>query len=86
MANVWPAVPVAYLFNVWIKRRYLAWWSKYNYITTTAFSAAIAISGIIIFFALEWPNVEINWSGNTRLFAGCDAEQCLRLLVPGQGF
>jgi hypothetical protein len=30
MANVWPAVPVGYFFNVFIKRRYLAWWSKYN--------------------------------------------------------
>jgi hypothetical protein len=30
MANVWPAVPVAYVFNYYIKRRYLGWWSKYN--------------------------------------------------------
>jgi hypothetical protein len=30
MANVWPAVPVAYVFNYYIRRRYLGWWSKYN--------------------------------------------------------
>ncbi|KAJ7212772.1 OPT oligopeptide transporter protein-domain-containing protein, partial [Mycena rebaudengoi] len=30
MANVWPAFPVAYAFNVIIKRRYIQWWSKYN--------------------------------------------------------
>jgi OPT family oligopeptide transporter len=30
MANVWPAVPVAYIFNYYIKRRHLGWWSKYN--------------------------------------------------------
>jgi hypothetical protein len=30
MANVWPAVPVAYVFNYYIKRRHLGWWSKYN--------------------------------------------------------
>jgi OPT family oligopeptide transporter len=30
MANVWPAVPIAYVFNYYIKRRYLGWWSKYN--------------------------------------------------------
>ncbi|KAJ7101812.1 OPT-domain-containing protein [Mycena epipterygia] len=86
MANVWPAVPIGYLFNVFIKKRYLAWWSKYNYITTTAFSAAIAISAIIIFFALEWPGAQINWSGNTRPFAGCDAKQCARLQLPDHGF
>ncbi|KAJ6626046.1 hypothetical protein B0H10DRAFT_2430110 [Mycena sp. CBHHK59/15] len=67
MANVWPAVPVAYVFNVFIKKQYLAWWSKYNYITTTPFSVSIAISAIVIFFALQWPGVEIDWVGNTRL-------------------
>jgi OPT family oligopeptide transporter len=30
MANVWPAVPVAYLFNYYIKKRYVGWWTKYN--------------------------------------------------------
>ncbi|KAF7375387.1 OPT-domain-containing protein [Mycena sanguinolenta] len=31
LANIWPAVPIGYLFNVFIKRRYVAWWNKYNY-------------------------------------------------------
>ena len=30
LSNIWPAVPVAWLFNYYIKRRYLGWWSKYN--------------------------------------------------------
>ena len=30
LANVWPAVPVAWLFNSYIQKRYLGWWSKYN--------------------------------------------------------
>ncbi|KAJ6616612.1 OPT-domain-containing protein [Mycena sp. CBHHK59/15] len=86
MANMWPAVPVAYVFNVYLKKRYLAWWSKYNYITTTAFSAAIAISAIVIFFALEWPGVEIDWIGNNRPFLGCDGNACTRLAIPDAGF
>ncbi|KAJ7133961.1 OPT oligopeptide transporter protein-domain-containing protein [Mycena crocata] len=86
MANLWPAVPVGYFFNVFIKRRYIAWWSKYNYITTTAFSASIAICAIVIFFAVEWPGVEIIWSGNTRPFEGCDANGCARLPLPDSGF
>jgi len=85
MANMWPAVPVAYFFNVFVKKRYLAWWSKYNYITTTAFSAAIAISAVVIFFALQWPNVQINWSGNTRPFDGCDGAGCPHLPIPESG-
>ncbi|KAJ7681289.1 OPT-domain-containing protein [Mycena rosella] len=85
MGNVWPAVPIGYVFNVLIKRRYLAWWSKYNYITTTAFSAAIALSAIVIFFAVQWPGVEIDWIGNTRPFAGCDGNGCPFLPIPDSG-
>ncbi|KAJ6623242.1 OPT oligopeptide transporter protein-domain-containing protein [Mycena sp. CBHHK59/15] len=78
-------VPVGYFFNVFIKKRYLAWWSKYNYITTTAFSAAIAISAVVIFFALQWPGVEINWSGNIHPFSGCDGTGCPLLPIPESG-
>ena len=28
MANVWPGVVVGYIFQVYIKRKYLPWWSK----------------------------------------------------------
>ncbi|KAJ7101240.1 OPT-domain-containing protein [Mycena belliarum] len=87
LANIWPAVPVAWVFNVYVKRRYVAWWSKYNYITTTAFSAAIAISAVVIFFAVEWPDVSIDWIGNTRSFDGCDGSGCTRLvLADGEHF
>ena len=30
MSNVWSAVPVAFVFNYYIRRRFLGWWSKYN--------------------------------------------------------
>ncbi|KAJ6509641.1 OPT-domain-containing protein [Mycena vulgaris] len=86
LANIWPAIPVAYLFNVYIKKRYIAWWCKYNYITTTAFSSAIAISGVVIFFAVQWFKVQIVWSGNTRPFQGCDGAGCTRLAIPDSGF
>ncbi|KAJ7238969.1 OPT oligopeptide transporter protein-domain-containing protein [Mycena rebaudengoi] len=86
MANVWPAVPVAYVFNVLIKRRYIQWWSKYNYITTTAFSSAIAICAVVIFFAVQWPGVTIDWIGNKQPFQGCDSKACRRLPIPTQGW
>ncbi|KAJ7254139.1 OPT-domain-containing protein [Mycena rebaudengoi] len=86
MFNLWPAVPVAYVFNVIIKKKYLAWWSKYNYITSTAFSSSIAICAVVIFFAVQWPGVTIDWIGNNRPFLGCDAEGCPRLPIPDQGW
>ncbi|KAJ6496043.1 OPT-domain-containing protein [Mycena sanguinolenta] len=86
LANIWPAVPIGYFCNVFIKTHYVAWWSKYNYVTTTAFSTAIAICGIVIFFGVEWPGVNINCSGNNRPFEGCDAMGCARVPLPAQGF
>ncbi|KDQ62166.1 hypothetical protein JAAARDRAFT_65967 [Jaapia argillacea MUCL 33604] len=86
LSNIWPAVPVAIFFNVYVKRRFLPWWSKYNYITTTAFACAIALSAIVMFFALQWQNININWSGNLRPYAGCDALGCANLAIPEQGY
>jgi len=87
LANVWPAIPLGYLFNVFIKRRYLGWWSKYNYITSGAFGSAIALSAIVMFFALQYVGQEINWWGNTVSFLGCDAMECpLLTLAKGERF
>ncbi|KIY49349.1 OPT superfamily oligopeptide transporter [Fistulina hepatica ATCC 64428] len=82
LANIWPAVPIAYVFNVFIKKRYLGWWSKYNYITSGAFTSAIAICGIVIFFAIEWPGINLDWWGNNILNEGCDSSGCPRLAIP----
>lgn len=46
---------------------------KYNYIASAAFSCAIAISGIVIFFALQVWEVELKWWGNEVSSQGCDA-------------
>lgn len=78
---VWPAVPIAYLFNVYIKRRFLPWWSKYNYVATTAFSTAIAVSAIITFFALQYKGTELEWTGNTKPFEGVDVMGPVRLEI-----
>lgn len=86
LQNAWPAVPVAFFFNVFVKRRYLAWWSKFNYITSGAFSSAIAISAIVMFFALQWKGIQINWSGNTRPFDGCDSAGCPLFDIPEAGY
>lgn len=86
LQNIWPAVPAGYLFNVFIKRKYLGWWSKYSYITPGAFSSAIALSAIVMFFALQWKGLQINWSGNNRPFDGCDGAGCPLLAVPDSGY
>ncbi|EKD17173.1 uncharacterized protein L3040_005393 [Drepanopeziza brunnea f. sp. 'multigermtubi'] len=65
LSNVWPAVPLGWFSMVWLKKRYLGFWSKYNYILSASWSSAIAIAAVIIFFALQLSDREIVWWGNT---------------------
>lgn len=61
---------------------------RYNYITTSAFSCAIAIVGVIVFFALQYHGTELDWIGNTKPFTdNCDANACrLKTLSAGEHF
>lgn len=55
-----PATPLNYLsycmvgfvFNYVIKKRYGAWWRKFNFIVSAALDSGLAISTIVIFFTL----------------------------------
>ena len=56
----------------YIKRKYEAWWQKYNYILSTGLNAGIAFSSIIIFFAVMYHAKDINWWGNSVMYEGMD--------------
>lgn len=88
LAYMWPAVPVAAVSWLWLKKRFLGLWSKYNFVTSAALSCAIAISGIVIFFTVQLNEVELSWWGNDVLAEGCDATgSCVRLkLEEGEYF
>jgi hypothetical protein len=69
-----PATPLIYLswglvgfiFNKLIRSRRRGWWLKYNYITSAALDSGLALSTIIIFFALLLPQINPpQWWGNT---------------------
>lgn len=85
----WPAVPVAWLSWIYVRSRYLAFWSKYNFVLSAAFSAGIAISGIVMLFSVQWAEVEVEWWGNTQPYAGCEdsgAPCRLATLAAGERF
>ncbi|KAK3308463.1 OPT oligopeptide transporter protein-domain-containing protein [Chaetomium strumarium] len=88
LAYIWPAVPVSAFSWLYLKKRYLGLWSKYNFVTSAAFSCAIALSGIVIFFALQIWEVELDWWGNSVLGEGCDGSgDCVRkVLAEGEYF
>ncbi|KAJ0383775.1 hypothetical protein COL922a_009773 [Colletotrichum nupharicola] len=61
--------------------RYLAFWSKYNYVLSVALSTAIAIAAVVIFFAVSYHGFEVNWWGNDSE-KGCETTACTRLKLP----
>jgi OPT family small oligopeptide transporter len=85
ISYVWPTVMVGFTFNYYIKHRYTAWWQKYAYVMTSSFAAGIAIAAIIIFFAVQFHSVPINWWGNTVQYAGCDGNACTLKAIPASG-
>lgn len=72
--------------TVHIRKRYLGWWQKYNYVLTSALTCGIAIAAVVTFFALQWAGIEINWRGNTIVDEGCDGTGCPRFAVPEKGY
>ncbi|KAL4964051.1 OPT oligopeptide transporter protein-domain-containing protein [Aspergillus stella-maris] len=81
IAYMWPALVPAWLSMSYLRTRYLAFWSKYNYVLSAAFSTGIALAGVIIFFAVSYNGLEIDWWGNGAE-RGCEAEACTRLTLP----
>ncbi|RDW61371.1 hypothetical protein BP5796_11263 [Coleophoma crateriformis] len=83
-SEVWQALPFAWFFGSYIKSRYLAWWSKYAYVLSSALTAGIAFSALIQFVALENNNISMpNWWGTTRYATTCDFELCPYMAVSG---
>lgn len=86
LSNYWPTVVITYISWVYIKKRYLGFWSKYNYVLAAAWMAAIALAAVVIFFGLQIPAVELDWWGNDVSYAGCDSIGCRRLEIPDVGY
>lgn len=68
-----PGLYVSFAFNHYIKRKYSGWWEKYTYILSSALDAGVAFGGIIIFFAIWYKDVNLNWWGNLVTYSGVDA-------------
>ncbi|KAF8928404.1 hypothetical protein BGZ47_001656 [Haplosporangium gracile] len=72
-SNMPPALPYFYtnglflgfVFAFLLRRYRYNWWSRYNYLTSAALDTGVAISGLIIFFALQaWDISFPTWWGN----------------------
>ncbi|KAF8981947.1 hypothetical protein BGZ52_002332 [Haplosporangium bisporale] len=72
-SNMPPALPYFYtnglalgfIFMFWARRYRYGWWSRYNYLTSAALDSGVAISGLVIFFALQNNKIYFPaWWGN----------------------
>ncbi|AOW05647.1 OPT oligopeptide transporter protein-domain-containing protein [Yarrowia lipolytica] len=87
LTYVWSGVYLAFFFNVYIRKRFPGWWEKYTYVFCSAMNTGIALSAIIIFFALQYTNVNLTWWGNTVSFAGVDGAGGAGIVpIPDKGF
>ena len=72
LSYYWPSLAFSYIFNFFIKRRYLAWWEKYNFILSAGLNTGTAFSAVIIFFAVQYHAKNVDWWGNNVMYAGSD--------------
>jgi OPT family small oligopeptide transporter len=93
--NVPPATGINYsswalvnwIFNGWIKKKYFAWWTKYNYVLAAALDTGTALSGIIIFFCISYPGAVFpSWWGNTVYVNTADGKGVPYLDLPESGY
>ncbi|KAK7203373.1 OPT oligopeptide transporter protein-domain-containing protein [Myxozyma melibiosi] len=83
-----PGLYMSFVFMYYIRRKYLAWWEKYNYLLSSALGAGLAFSVIIIFFSVQYHPKDVVWWGLTVLYSGIEAGigQVSRLPVPEVGY
>ncbi|TFK79308.1 OPT oligopeptide transporter [Polyporus arcularius HHB13444] len=91
--NYVPWAIFAFIFNYVIRRRHFSWWTKYNYILSAGLDSGVAISVILIFFCLQYPNngtigetTLTKWWGNTVGVKTADANSVAFLPIPAKGW
>lgn len=72
---LWQYVIVGLIFNYWIRRRYLGWWTQYNYALSGALDIGTAICIVLVGLALGLGNANFpDWWGNTVINNTLDAQ------------
>lgn len=81
-----PGLILSFVFMYWLPRHRLAWWEKYNYVLSAALTAGVAISALIMFFAVEYHPKTLSWWGNKVSSAGVDGSGTGILSIPARGY
>ena len=66
---------LSFIFMYHIKRRYPAWWKKYNFLLEAGFNVGVAVSGTVQTLAFAFSGKKVpDWWGNKITTAGVDFE------------
>jgi OPT family small oligopeptide transporter len=87
--NYVPWAIVGFIFQYVIRRRHFSWWTKYNYVLSAALDSGLAVSIILIFFCLQYPqngtiglNTIQSWWGNKVFLNTADGNSLPLLTLP----
>jgi OPT family small oligopeptide transporter len=81
-----PGMILSFIFMYWMPRHRLAWWEKYNYVLSAALTAGVAISALVMFFAVGYNPISLKWWGTTVSGAGADGAGKGLLPLPARGY
>jgi len=78
---------VAFIFQYLVRKKNFAWWSKFNYVLSSALDSGTVISVMFIFFTLQFPKggVRLNWWGNVVAKSTADWNRTALLPIPEGG-
>lgn len=74
---------ISYIFMYHIRKRYTAWFEKYNYILSAGLTAGIAFTSLIM---MSTQNTSLTWWGTTVSSAGDDGSSLGLLPIPERGY
>ncbi|KAJ9136891.1 OPT-domain-containing protein [Pleurostoma richardsiae] len=81
-----PGMILSFVFMYWMPRHRLAWWEKYNYVLSAAFTCGVAVSALVMFFAVQYHPKHLSWWGNTVSSAGVDGSSVGLMPIPDRGY
>ncbi|CAF3617220.1 unnamed protein product [Fusarium graminearum] len=66
---------VGFLFQFWIKKRHFRWWSRLNFLTSSALDLGLALATLFIFFAFTLHGIDPpSWWGNDIVSSTMDVQ------------
>lgn len=81
---------ISFIFMYYIKRRYSAWWEKYNYLIEAGLDVGVALSAIVQTLAFDFTGASLDWWGNSVSTQGVDFKSYLQnatlLPIPEKGY